>query len=468
MNGTNDPERETEYAFSDSPSGYTGETDRVSGEYHYKSGYTQQLYSDAHYVPADESTVPPRYYTPPVHSEKDAAPRRTARRRRPGVRLLCACLACLLIGAGTGAALTGRRLEHRFAGLESRLAAAELAAADAGDVGERALAAAGGLRGLAPINAMGGGTAPAAIYDMACRQVVGITTEVTYTNFFGLTSSSAVTGSGFIVSEDGYVITNYHVIDYAYQYGYAVTVMLHDGTRYPAEIVGVEESDDIAVLKIDARGLTPVIMGDSNTISVGDELYAVGNPLGELEFTMTFGRVSALDRLIRSSDGTEINMFQFDAAVNSGNSGGPAYNAAGEVVGIVTAKYSSTGVEGLGFAIPMNDAADIAADLITRGYVSGKAYLGVQIDQRYNSVYSRYYALPNGAYVSLAEKGSCADKAGIQTGDIITAVGSYPVRSWSDLNAALRHFSAGDSVDVTVYRAGESIQRTVVFDEATG
>ena len=297
--------------------------------------------------------------------------------------------------------------------------------------------------------------------------MVGITTEVTYTNFFGQTSSSAVSGSGFIVSSDGYILTNYHVIEYAYKGNYAVTVMLHDGTRYEASIIGVEDCNDIAVLKIDASGLDPVTFGDSDKLSVGDDVYAVGNPLGELEFSMTTGHVSALDRLITTDESTEaINMFQFDAAVNSGNSGGPVYNANGEVVGIVTAKYSDTGVEGLGFAIPINDAAKIANDLITKGYVTGKAYMGVSIDERYNSMYSQYYNMPIGAFVKSVESGSCAENAGIQAGDIITRLGDVEITGYSDLKQAIKQYSAGDSAELELYRAGESRTITVIFDEA--
>jgi serine protease Do len=307
----------------------------------------------------------------------------------------------------------------------------------------------------------------AQLYELACKQVVGITTEVTYQNFFGQTSTSAVSGSGFILSDDGYILTNYHVIEYADKGGYAISVMLHDGTRYEAAIVGSEESNDIAVLKIEATGLTPVTLGNSDAIRVGDEVHAVGNPLGELEFSMTNGYVSALDRIITTeSGGDAINMFQIDAPVNSGNSGGPLYNAAGEVIGVVTAKYQSSGVEGLGFAIPINDAVRIAQDLITKGYVTGKAYLGVSIETQYNAMYAQYYNMPLGAYVAGVEAGSCAEKAGIQAGDVITRVGDTTVESYSDLRQALKAFSAGDTAELEVYRADRSIVVTLVFDEA--
>ena len=227
------------------------------------------------------------------------------------------------------------------------------------------------------------------------------------------------------------------------------------------------------MLKIEATGLNAVRFGNSDSISVGETVYAVGNPLGELDFSMSTGHVSALDRLITSDEsGVPINMFQIDAAVNSGNSGGPVYNAAGEVIGIVTAKYASTGVEGLGFAIPINDAARIASDLITNGYVTGRAYMGILIKDTYNSyqgrIYSSYSNLPQGAYVDSVESGSSAEKAGIRADDIITALGDQKVASSSELTVALHSFSAGDTTTVTVYRDGGEITLTITFDEAKG
>lgn len=301
------------------------------------------------------------------------------------------------------------------------------------------------------------------IYGLACEQVVGINTSVT-TNIFGQTSSSAVSGSGFVISTDGYILTNYHVVEYAATYGYDLSVILHDGTKYDAEIVGYEADNDVAVIKINKTGLHPVTFGSSSDISVGEVVYAIGNPLGELEFSMTSGIVSALDRYVTTDENTSINMFQIDAAVNSGNSGGPVYNSKGEVVGIVTAKYSSTGVEGLGFAIPIDDAVNISTQLIEQGYVSNKAYLGVNA-QDINETYSYYLNLPRGAYIYSVVDGSCAQTAGIKIGDVITAVGDYTVSSVNDLKSALSKFSAGDSTNITLYRSGETIQLRVTFDE---
>ena len=310
------------------------------------------------------------------------------------------------------------------------------------------------------------GIPASSVYDMACQQVVGISSEITYSNFFGMTSSAAVSGSGFIVSSDGYILTNYHVIENAYEGSFDINVMTHDGTKYIATVVGTEKDNDIAVLKIDAEGLNPVTFGDSDELAVGDTVYAVGNPLGELEFSMTTGHVSAKDRAITTEENSSpITMFQIDAAVNSGNSGGPVYNDQGQVVGIVTAKYSSTGVEGIGFAIPANDAVSIANDLITKGYVTGKAYMGVEIDNRYNSMYSQYYDMPVGAYVGGVTSGSCADKAGIEKGDIITKIDGEEITSYTDLKNAISNHSAGDTVEVELYRAGESRTVSLTFDE---
>ena len=436
------------------------QTDRVNGEYHYKNGYTQKIYSDAHYVREEDSAVPPRYYTPherPAREPKEPKTSgETGRRAGAFARTLCLCLLCALLGGLGGAAFVGSRVTDRMDALEQSVA--QLQAQPAlGQGNPLAASVADAEQSEVPASA---------VYDMACQQVVGVTSEVNYTNFFGMTTSSAVSGSGFIVSENGYIITNYHVIERAYTSGQDVTVILHDGTRYSAAIIGVEEGNDIAVLKIDAANLSAAAFGDSDSLSVGETVYAVGNPLGELEFSMSTGHVSALDRAIKTGESADpINMFQIDAAVNSGNSGGPVYNARGEVIGVVTAKYSDTGVEGIGFAIPINDASSIAHDLVTKGYVTGKAYMGVRLDERYNSLYSQYYGMPLGAYVYSVDAGSSAEAAGIQPGDIITQLGETQISSYSDLRTAVKHFSAGDTAELTLYRAGESMTLSITFGE---
>jgi len=306
------------------------------------------------------------------------------------------------------------------------------------------------------------------IYALAADQVVGINSSVTQ-NVFGQSTTRAVSGSGFVISDDGYIMTNFHVIEYTVRYGYDLKVLFKDGTSYPAEVVGYEKDNDVAVIKIDASGLHAVVFGDSDSIVVGEPVYAIGNPLGELDFSMTTGIVSALDREITTDIYTTINMFQIDAAVNHGNSGGPVYNDRGEVIGIVTAKYSDTGtvtgVEGLGFAIPINDAVYIAKQIIENGYVQGKAYLGIMAADA-SRVSAQYFGMPDGAYVDSVEDGSCAARAGVTVGDVITALDDHAVTSVDTLKKALRLYAPGDSAVLTVVRNGETLHLSVVFDEA--
>lgn len=419
------------------------------GEYHFVRP-EQNLYEDAEFVPCGEATEIPKYYVPSEKKPKEEKPKdkkAAPKSKKCFVKLACACLACALIGGAVGGVVSWKVLDNNSSTPEAT--SKPISAGTSG----------------ASVSTKPSGTTD--IYSLGCKQAVGITTEVTTTNWFGQTSSSAVSGSGFVVTTDGYIVTNYHVIEAAYQRNYKVSVMFYDGKTYDATIVGVEEENDVAVLKIDATGLTPVVVGDSESIHVGEEVYAIGNPLGELAFTMTTGHVSALDRKITTNESpSAINMFQFDAAVNSGNSGGPLYNAEGKVIGIVTAKYSSTGVEGLSFAIPINDAIDIANDLITNGYVTGKAYLGANIDSRYDSVYANYYNMPEGAYVFSVESGSCAEKCGLAAGDIITKLGGNEVKDFNDLDSAIRSFKAGESAEITVYRKGGYKTLHVVFDES--
>ena len=438
------------------------QTDRADGEYRFGNGYTQRIYSDAHYVRADESATPPRYYTPPERTQRASHTARNKKGASLGAVIAC-CLICAMLGGLGGAALVERRTDQRIAAVEQSVAALDEHVRELPVLKQSSVA---GSAGNIAATAYGGAMSAGDLYDMACEQVVGVTSEVTYTNFFGMRSSAAVSGSGFIITPDGYILTNYHVIEDAYKAGLDVNVIVYDGTRYPAQIVGVEADNDVAVLKIDADGLNAVTLGDSDSMRVGDTVYAVGNPLGELEFSMTTGHVSAKDRrIVTESNGDSISMFQIDAAVNSGNSGGPVYNARGEVVGIVTAKYKSSGVEGIGFAIPIKDAASIAQELVTIGYVTGKAHLGVSVNSKYNEMYARYYGWPVGAYIDSVDAGSSADQAGIQAGDIITKIDGEAIRSFDDLRAAIKRHSAGETVDIEFYRADEIRSVPVVFDE---
>ena len=434
------------------------QTDRVNGEYHYRNGYTQRIYSDAHYVRADESTTPPRYYTPPEKPVKET--RESKSRKGLGLGpLIALCLVCALLGGLGGGTLAVSRMNARLGALEENVAS--LSAESKLTIAPRATA------GSTAAQVSDGSVMSAnEIYTLACQQVVGVTTEVTYTNFFGMTSSAAVSGSGFIISEDGYILTNYHVVKNAVEGKLDINVILHDGSRYKAEFVGGEPDNDVALLKIDANGLSSAVIGNSDALLVGDEVSAVGNPLGELDFSMTIGHVSAKDRVIRTEmSPSGAPMFQVDAPINSGNSGGPVYNNRGEVVGIVTAKPAASGVDGIGFAVPINDASSIARDLLTKGYVTGKAHLGVVVETSYNEIYAQYYGWPQGVMIKSTEAGSCAEKAGIEAGDIITRFGDTQIKSYDELRAAIKHQHAGDSVELEIYRANESRTVTIVLDE---
>lgn len=414
----------------------------IDGEYHFVRP-EKKLYEDAEFVPQDETDEIPQYYVP---SEKKPKEKKSEARNGRILKLICVCLVCALVGGLVGGFVS-------WSALKSRLPSAS---------SDKPIVPSVETKNVSNETATAND-----IYSVGCRQTVGISLEITSSNIFGQTSSSAVAGTGFIITSDGYIMTNYHVIEPAYENNYKITVLFKDGTSYEASIAGFEEDGDIAVLKIDANDLSPVTVGNSDNIAVGDSVFAIGHPLGELDFSMTSGRVSALDRSITADrNSAPINMFQFDAAINSGNSGGPVFNESGEVIGIATAKVGSSGVEGLGFAIPINDAADIANELITKGYVSGKAYLGVDIDTRYTSVYAQYYNLPEGAYVYNVESGSCAEKCGLAAGDIITQLGDNSIGSYSDLNAAIKQFKSGESVEIVVYRANEYVTLTVTFDES--
>ena len=269
---------------------------------------------------------------------------------------------------------------------------------------------------------------------------------------------SASSGSGFILTTDGYIVTNYHVVKGAQ----TIQVTLYSGEEYDAQYVGGDEDYDIAVIKIDATDLQAVTLGDSSALNVGDRVLAIGNPLGELTFSMSGGMVSSVNRTI-NVDGTPFNMIQTDTSINPGNSGGPLLNSYGEVVGIVSAKYSSTGssgesAEGLGFAIPINDVSSMIQDIMTNGYVTDRAYLGATVGTLTDSMAQQYrYDISEGAFIYSVEEGGPADQAGLQLGDVITAIDGTEITSLEDLTAAKKGYSTGDTSTLTVYRQGETI-----------
>lgn len=303
---------------------------------------------------------------------------------------------------------------------------------------------------------------PAQVYARNVNSVVGITCDATAT-VSGQTLRRTVTGSGFVISEDGFVVTNYHVIENAKK----ITVNTQNGQSYEASLIGRDNSADMALIKIEAEGLSPVTLGSSKDLAVGDMVVAIGNPLSALEATQTVGYISGKNREV-STDSNVVNMLQTDAAINSGNSGGPLFNMRGEVVGITTAKYSGTtnsgaSIEGLSFAIPIDDLKKSIEDLQTQGYVNS-AYLGIRgMDVETAAVDT--YGLPKGAYVESVEPDSCAAEAGIQAKDIIVALGSEPVTSFNALARCLRAYQAGDETTVRVYRSGKELELPITLSQ---
>jgi serine protease Do len=297
------------------------------------------------------------------------------------------------------------------------------------------------------------------IYRTNVPAIVGISNEATY-NVFGQTSTTASTGTGFIISPDGEILTNYHVIEGAQ----TLTVTLSNGASYPARVLGYEADSDVALIKIDVTGLPVCNLGNSDDLYVGAQIAAIGNPLGELTYTMTVGYVSAKDRFV-NTDGTPINMMQIDAAINSGNSGGPVFNMYGHVIGISTAKYSGNSgsgasIEGIGFAIPINDVLDILEDLRTNGGVVDRAYLGVLV----STVKENHEGIGYGVLVEQVYADGCAHLAGVKSGDVIIGLGDYEIRMYENLQQALRKYRAGETATITVWRNGEELELEIIFD----
>ncbi|WP_300690563.1 trypsin-like peptidase domain-containing protein [uncultured Oscillibacter sp.] len=307
----------------------------------------------------------------------------------------------------------------------------------------------------------------AEVYAANVNSVVSIRTSATAGyNFFDQPVQSASAGSGFVLSRDGYILTNYHVVKGAE----TVTVTTYSGDEYSATYIGGEEDYDIAVIKVEAEDLQPVTLGDSGDLNVGDHVLAIGNPLGELTFSMSGGMVSCVDRAI-NVDGTPFNMIQTDTSINPGNSGGPLFNQYGEVVGIVSAKYSQssngTAVEGLGFAIPMNDVFSMVKDIMANGYVSNRAYLGITPQTMTENWAAQYhYDVTAGVFITYVEPDSAADKAGLKMGDVITKVDGTDIKSVEDLNLAKKKYSAGDSATLEVYRPDGTVTVEITWGAA--
>lgn len=295
------------------------------------------------------------------------------------------------------------------------------------------------------------------IYTKMIPSVVSISSTV---------SGGTSTGTGIIMSDDGYVITNHHVISGAQ----SISALTSSDEIYSAALVGSDEASDLAVLKIEADGLTAAEFGDSDVLRVGDMVVAIGDPLGvQLRGTMTDGIISAINRDLTVND-RKMTLIQTNAALNNGNSGGPLINCYGQVIGINTIKMSSyydgASVEGLGFAIPISTAKPIIDELIENGYVAGRPAIGIN-GESLPSAFRAYYRLPNGIYLTYVNPESDAYAKGLQEGDIITAINDTDISTLDELNTVKNDFSAGDTVTLTVYRGGKYyLVDVVLMDQA--
>jgi len=301
------------------------------------------------------------------------------------------------------------------------------------------------------------------IIDKTANAVVEINVQtITNNAFFGQYVRPGA-GSGVIITADGYIMTNNHVTSNSS----TVSVTLRDGTKYDAKVVGYDSQTDVAILKIDAKGLTPVVFGDSDTILVGDLAVAIGNPLGQLGGTATTGIISSLDRQI-NIEGKTMTLLQTDAAINPGNSGGGLFNQYGELVGLVVAKSQGLGVEGLGFAIPVNQIKNVASQLMTNGYVKGRPQIGIEMVNLTSAQDAIQYGVRNlGVYVSKVISDG-AQKAGFKEGDMLYYIDDTKITQPTDLTDALQKHSVGDKVKITVVRGDQMVDLTVVLGEQQG
>ena len=405
--------------------------------------------------PAAKQPWDPYVVTPPVPEE----PKQKKEKKGTGKRILAAALvlalvvgSCLITGVTVSSVMKKQNdilklhFEEKLAILQDRLEKVE-------GVGE----------GVGPLEPVEGNLTASEVYEHNIRSVVAINCTATATNVLGQVYQSTSAGSGFVMTQDGYIVTNHHVISGATK----ITVTFEDGTEYAARLIGSDSSSDIALIKVEATGLQPVTMGSSSQMAVGDQVVAIGNALGELSFSLTVGYISGMDRDV-STDGSVMNMMQTDAAINSGNSGGPLFNARGEVIGINTAKYSGTtssgaSIEGISFAIPMDDVIGMLEDLRDYGYIRG-ASMGVYVTDM-DAATADKYNLPLGVYIQEVMVGSAAQKAGMQAKDIIVEVGGYEIENMNDLTRALRNFQGGQTATITVWRGGTEIILTITFDE---
>ena len=398
--------------------------------------------------------------TPPVHpvQPQDAQPPKK-KKKFNGKRVARSAVA-LVLAAAMGFA--GGFVGAKFGG-SGKVVIQQVAPSSTAD------SASGSDSSITAASSSGSSLTTEQVADLVSPSVVVITTEqVVYSqwSWYGQNQVESGAGSGVIISSDGYILTCAHVVDGASN----ITVTIND-KDYTATLVGEDTTSDIAVIKIDANGLTPATVGDSDGLKVGQSVMAVGNPLGELGGTVTGGMISALNRSVTIQGSSSVNtmsLIQMDASVSPGNSGGGLFNMNGELVGIVNAKSSSSDAEGLGFAIPINDAIKVAQELLENGYVTGRPYLGITyLAVTDAQTASQLGVNAYGVYVVEVVKGGPAEKAGLQAGDRIVSVDGTEIASKDDLGTLMQKHTAGDTLSITIARDGQMQTVNVTLGEKT-
>ena len=398
--------------------------------------------------------------TPPVHpvQPQDAQPPKK-KKKFNGKRVARSAVA-LVLAAAMGFA--GGFVGAKFGG-SGKVVIQQVAPSSTAD------SASGSDNSITAASSSGSSLTTEQVADLVSPSVVVITTEqVVYSqwSWYGQNQVESGAGSGVIISSDGYILTCAHVVDGAS----TITVTIGD-KDYTATLVGEDTTSDIAVIKIDADGLTPATVGNSDSLKVGQSVMAVGNPLGELGGTVTGGMISALNRSVTIQGSSSVNtmsLIQMDASVSPGNSGGGLFNMNGELIGIVNAKSSSSDAEGLGFAIPINDAIKVAQELLENGYVTGRPYLGITylaVEDAQTAAQLGVNAY--GVYVVEVVKGGPAEKAGMQAGDRIVSVDGTEIASKDDLGTLMQKHAAGDTLSITIAREGQMQTVNVTLGEKT-
>ena len=437
----NENKWEYDYSSANSSSGDTGYPN--VGSSGMNTANTAGTYSDpAPARPSETSTGNGGTTPPPAGPEPQAAASKPPKKRRKhsGGRIARSAVALVLAAAmGFAGGFVGARVGN--AG--NKVVIQQVERTDSNAASGTAVAS--------------GGMTTSQVSEMVSPSVVVITTEqVVYSqwSWYGQNQVESGAGSGVIITSDGYILTCAHVVSGASQ----ITVTIGD-TDYTATVVGEDDTSDVAVLKIDATGLTPATVGDSDSLSVGDSVLAVGNPLGELGGTVTSGIVSALNRSVTiqgTSSTNTMSLIQMDASVSPGNSGGGLFNMNGELIGLVNAKSSSSDAEGLGFAIPINDAIQVAQDLLENGYVSGRPYMGITyIAVTDAQTAAQFNVNAYGVYVVDVVQGGPADKAGLKVGDRIVSIDGTEIAQKDDLGTLMQQHTAGDTLSITVARDGQ-------------